>query len=134
MPSRIVAVTILTSFDATTIPPGFEQPFHAVLVALKLLAMAEGAGAAGIVCAAPELPALRQMHGKPFFAVTPGIRPAGAAAQDQKRVATVTEAVRAGASVLVLGRAVTSAADPRAALERARAECLAAALAEPAQP
>jgi orotidine-5'-phosphate decarboxylase len=125
-PTRVVAVTVLTSLDAATMPPGFERPFDTFQVALALLELAEAAGAAGIVCAVPELPLLRKRHGTPFLAVTPGIRPAGADAQDQKRVATVAEAVRAGASVLVLGRAITAAADPRAALEAARAECLTA--------
>ncbi len=64
---------------------------------------------------------------KPFYAVTPGIRPAGGATQDQARVATVADAVRLGSSLIVLGRAITGAADPHAALEAARAERDAAA-------
>ena len=80
------------------------------------------AGAAGIVCAAPDLKRLREALGPNFYAVTPGIRMSGGETHDQKRVATVEGAVRDGASLLVLGRAVTAAAEPRVALEAARAE------------
>ena len=120
--AKVIAVTILTSLSASTMPPGFQVPFHTILVAPKLLAMAESAGAHGIVCAATDLFAIRSVHPQPFFAVTPGIRPAGGATHDQQRVTTVAEAVRMGSSMLVLGRAVTGAADPAAALAAARAE------------
>ncbi len=120
--TKIVAVTILTSLNAYNTPPGFKSPLHVAPVAAELLGLATRAGAHGIVCSAEELPWIRQMHGKPFYAVTPGIRMAGGAANDQKRVTTVTEAVRAGAGLLVIGRAVTQAAAPRAALEAARRE------------
>ena len=120
--TKVIAVTILTSLSPSTMPPGFQIPFHTILVAPQLLAMAESAGAHGIVCAATDLFAIRSVHPQPFFAVTPGIRPAGGAAHDQQRVTTVAEAVRLGSSMLVLGRAVTAAADPAAALAAARAE------------
>ncbi|MFI5372532.1 MAG: orotidine-5'-phosphate decarboxylase, partial [Candidatus Eisenbacteria bacterium] len=120
--TRIVAVTLLTSLDPDGLPPGFARPFDAAGVIAGLLAMAEGAGAAGIVCAAPDLAAVRARHGRRFFAVTPGIRPAGGDTHDQTRVSTITSAVRQGSSLLVLGRAVTAASDPRAALEAARLE------------
>jgi orotidine-5'-phosphate decarboxylase len=61
-------------------------------------------------------------HEGPFLAVTPGIRTSGAGSDDQKRVTTIAEAVRAGSGLLVLGRAVTGARDPREALEAARRE------------
>jgi len=83
---------------------------------LEIAELVEAAGGHGIVCSASELTFIRQYLGRPVFAVTPGIRPRGAPTQDQARVTTVEEAVRAGSSLLVLGRAVTSAADPRAAL------------------
>jgi len=120
--TRVVAVTILTSLDAYTMPPGFQVPFHLGLVTPQLLDMAESAGASGIVCAASDLPGIRQMHPAGFFAVTPGIRPAGGASNDQRRVTTVADAVRLGSSMLVLGRAITAAHDPAAALAAARAE------------
>jgi orotidine-5'-phosphate decarboxylase len=120
--TRVIAVTVLTSIDAANAPPGFASPFEPARAASRLLELAEGAGARGIVCAVADLASLRRGHPAPFFAVTPGIRPAGAAAHDQKRVATLAEAVRAGAGLAVLGRAITAAPDPRAALEAARAE------------
>jgi orotidine-5'-phosphate decarboxylase len=120
--TRVVAVTVLTSLDPAAMPPGFASPFAMADVQAELLAMSLRAGAAGIVCSPADLPELRRRHPAPFYSVTPGIRPAGESAQDQKRVATVAEAVTAGASLLVLGRAVTAAADPRAALQRAREE------------
>lgn len=121
--AQVVAVTLLTSLDPATLPPGFGRPFDAPRVIAELLAMAEGAGARGIVCSAADLEGVRAVRGaKPFYAVTPGIRPAGAATQDQARVATVADAVRLGSSLIVLGRAITGAGDPRAALAAARAE------------
>lgn len=121
--TRVVAVTLLTSLDPAAMPPGFARPFDLSGTIAGLLETAERAGALGIVCSAADLAPLRERRaGRAFYAVTPGIRPAGGESHDQKRVATITEAVRGGASLLVLGRAVTAAADPRAALEAARAE------------
>ena len=120
--TRVVAVTVLTSLDPAAMPPGFAQPFDLHAVAAALTAEAERAGALGVVCSAADLAGVRARLGRAFFAVTPGIRPAGADANDQKRVATVESAVRDGASLLVLGRAITAAADPAAALVAARTE------------
>lgn len=121
--TRVVAVTLLTSLDPDDLPPGFERPADLARVVGDLLDLALEAGAAGIVCSAADLPALAARgRRRPFLAVTPGIRPAGGERHDQARVATVAEAVRAGAGVLVLGRAVTAAPDPRAALVAVRAE------------
>src|SRR4030067_109630 len=96
------AVTILPSLDAFNLPPGFETPFFIDLVAARLLRMSLGAGAKGIVCAAPDLSPPRALHPAPFYAVTPGIRPAGTPAHDQLRVATVAAAVRVRAGLLGL--------------------------------
>jgi len=120
--TRVVAVTILTSHDPARMPPGFAMPFDLAATATALTRAALDAGAAGIVCAAPDLKRVREELGPEFYAVTPGIRMSGGETHDQKRVATVEGAVRDGASLLVLGRAVTAAADPRAALYAARAE------------
>ena len=76
----------------------------------------------GVVCAASDLPVVRGCCGRDFFTVVPGIRPAGSPAADQRRVATPREAVRAGADLLVVGRPVTGAPDPVAALEAIAAE------------
>jgi orotidine-5'-phosphate decarboxylase len=120
--TRVVAVTILTSLDPAAMPPGFARPFELAATAAALTDVAERAGAHGIVCAAADLATLRTALGRPFFAVTPGIRPAGGDRHDQKRVATIDGAVRDGASLLVLGRAITAAPDPAAALLAAREE------------
>ncbi len=120
--TQVIAVTVLTSLDPERMPPGFARPFDLALHAAGLTRMALDAGAHGIVCAAPDLPALRDAIGRPFYAITPGIRMAGGATHDQKRVATVKSATQAGASLLVLGRAVTEAANPREALLAVRAE------------
>ena len=120
--TRVVAVTLLTSHDPERLPPGFARPFALHAMAAEQLDMAERAGAAGIVCSAVDLSGIRAHHPLPFFAVTPGIRPASAVRDDQQRVTTVSEAVRLGASLVVLGRAVTTAPDPAAALAEARAE------------
>jgi orotidine-5'-phosphate decarboxylase len=119
-------VTLLTSLDEQDPPPGFRRPLAVAQVAAEMLALAEQAGARGIVCSARDLPELRRLHGRPFYAVTPGIRPAGGERHDQRRVATVSEAVRWGSSLLVMGRAITAASDPHAALVAARGECRAA--------
>jgi orotidine-5'-phosphate decarboxylase len=123
--TKVVGVTVLTSLDGFSIPPGFAQPFIPGMVIAQLALLVESAGGHGIVCAASDLPAVHQLLGRRVFAVTPGIRPAGAPKQDQARVTTVSEAVRLGSSLLVLGRAITSAPDPRKALESARSELLA---------
>ncbi|HXJ69766.1 MAG TPA: orotidine-5'-phosphate decarboxylase [Verrucomicrobiae bacterium] len=120
--TRVVAVTLLTSLDPAAMPPGFVKPFDLHAVAAALTDEAERAGALGVVCSPADLSGVRAKLGREFYAVTPGIRPAGADAHDQKRVATVASAVRDGASLLVLGRAITGAADPAAALAAARAE------------
>ncbi len=120
--TRVVAVTVLTSLDPSAMPPGFARPFDLHAVAAALTDEAERAGALGVVCSAADLAGVRARLGREFYAVTPGIRPAGAEAHDQMRVATVEAAVRGGASLLVLGRAITAAADPGAALVAAREE------------
>jgi len=120
--TRVVAVTLLTSLDPAAMPPGFARPFELHSVAAELTSLAERAGALGVVCSPADLRGIRERLGRDFYAVTPGIRPAGAESQDQKRVATVESAVRDGASLLVLGRAITAAPDPALALAAAREE------------
>ena len=120
--TKVVAVTLLTSLDPAAMPPGFTQPFDLLAIAAALTDMSENAGALGVVCSAADVSGLRERLGRDFYAVTPGIRMAGGESHDQKRVATVESAVRGGASLLVLGRAVTAAADIRGALLAARAE------------
>jgi orotidine-5'-phosphate decarboxylase len=73
------------------------------------------AGAPGLVCAPPDLPAVRDAVGASVLLVTPGVRPAGASSDDQARVATPTAAIADGADLLVIGRPITRAIDPVAA-------------------
>ena len=130
-PTRVVAVTLLTSLDPADLPPGFSRPFPLADVQAGMLAIAESAGALGIVCSANDLAGIRERHPEPFYAVTPGIRPRGGAAHDQVRVTAIADAVAMGARMLVLGRAITAAADPRAALDSALREAAEAARTPP---
>ena len=94
------------------------QPGPVAAQALRLAELAMAAGLDGVVCSAHEVAALRDRLGRKALLVVPGVRPAWAEAGDQRRIATPTDALAAGADILVIGRPVTRAADPRAALNR----------------
>ena len=112
----LIAVTVLTSLaDADLASVGFTG--SAAVNAERLARLAAASGMDGVVCSAEEAPQLRRATGAGFVLVTPGIRMAADARADQSRVATPAEAVRRGADYLVIGRPVTGAADPAAALE-----------------
>jgi len=117
----LLAITVLTSLDDADLDavgqrgPSGEQ-------ALRLAMLAREAGIDGVVCSAHEISRLRKEVGPGFKLVVPGIRPEWAAAGDQKRVMTPSEAVGLGADHLVIGRPITQAADPKAALSRILAE------------
>jgi len=112
----LIAVTVLTSLSASDLASiGVDAtPEQHVL---RLARLAHSQGLDGVVCSAQEAHALRRAIGAGFKLVTPGIRPAGAAAQDQARVMTPRDALAAGADYLVVGRPITAAADPVAALD-----------------
>jgi orotidine-5'-phosphate decarboxylase len=111
----LIAVTVLTSLgDADLRETGHSEPAYAL--ALRLATLARDCKLDGVVCSALEAPALRQALGPQFKLVTPGIRPAGASPDDQARVVTPEAAVANGADYLVVGRPVTQAEDPVAAL------------------
>jgi len=122
---RLTAVTILTSLDAAGLREvGIEDtPARA---ASRLAGLAQASGVDGVVCSAQEAAVLRRQCGAGFLLVTPGIRSADPgdadALDDQKRIASARSAVDAGADYLVIGRPVTRAADPLAALRRIHAE------------
>lgn len=112
---RLIAVTVLTSLGTEDLvelglagSPGD--------IVLRLAALAEAAGLDGVVCSPWEIAELRLEWGQDFLLVTPGIRPAAAGHGDQRRVMTPAEAIAAGSSYLVIGRPITAAKDPMAAL------------------
>jgi orotidine-5'-phosphate decarboxylase len=111
---RILAVTVLTSWDQEALRlHGIEGSVEDAV--LRRAEMALEAGADGLIASGREAPLLREHFGDDPIIVTPGIRPAGAAPGDQKRVLTPAEAVRSGATHLVIGRPISQAADPKAA-------------------
>ncbi len=121
----LIAVTVLTSMS--------EQDLAEVGVSrgldkqvMHLAALTRQAGLDGVVCSAKEAALLAAEFGKDFCLVTPGIRPATAQLDDQKRVMTPSEAIHAGSHYLVIGRPITKAEDPMAALEKINADVAAA--------
>ena len=125
---RILAVTVLTSYDDADLEAAGYALGVSSLVARRA-AQAREIGVDGLVCSAEEAAALRSLVGTSMALVTPGIRPAGAEAGDQKRVMTPSRAIAAGADYLVVGRPIVAAADPKAAAEAIVAEIAAAATA-----
>ncbi len=117
----LLGVTVLTSMDeADLIDAGYEYDPHTLVLRRAEQALAAGMG--GIVCSADEAAAVRRVVGPDLAVVTPGIRPAGADHGDQKRVMTPADAIRAGASHLVVARPIVKAPDRRAAAEAILAE------------
>ena len=112
--TKVVAVTVLTSLDGNDLASiGVRSDSHEQVE--RLATLAREAGLDGIVCSGNEVAAARKNWKDGFF-VVPGIRPANSSIGDQKRVMTPREAIDAGASILVVGRPVTSAEDPGMAL------------------
>jgi len=113
---QILAVTVLTSYDDADLAAAGYAGTVAALVA-KRAAQARDLGVDGLVCSAAEAATVRGIVGTKLKLVTPGIRPAGADAGDQKRIMTPAAGIAAGADYLVVGRPVTAAPDPKAAAE-----------------
>ena len=111
--TKLLAVTALTSLG----PDDLDAVGLARDAVPRLARLAVAAGADGVVCAPQEVSALRASLGPELLLVVPGIRPAGAAPDDQRRTATPAEAIRAGASILVIGRPLRDASDPAAAAD-----------------
>lgn len=122
---RLLAVTVLTSMDdAQLAATGISgSPAEQVL---RLARMAQANGIDGLVCSAEEVQTLRHELGPEAYLVTPGIRSVGTETGDQKRVATPTAAIRAGASTLVVGRPITQAPNPAQAAQAILEEIAAA--------
>ncbi|WP_323844650.1 orotidine-5'-phosphate decarboxylase [Microbulbifer magnicolonia] len=117
----LIGVTVLTSTAPEELSAvGVSRPLEEQVAALA--ALAQDCGLDGVVCSAREAQVLRQQCGANFALVTPGIRPAGAAADDQRRIVTPAQALAWGADYLVIGRPITAAADPMQALQQILAE------------
>lgn len=117
----LIAVTILTSStEATLRAVGIDRPVTEMVPRLAVLA--KEAGLDGVVASPQEVGLIRQACGDDFAIVTPGVRPADASVDDQKRVMTPAEAIRAGADYLVIGRPISAAPDPAAAAAAILAE------------
>ena len=113
---RLLGVTVLTSLDRADLEATGVKADPSEQV-LRLAALARESGLDGVICSPLEIAALRKACGRDFVLMVPGIRPAGTASGDQKRVMTPGEAVRLGASHLVIGRPITEAADPASAAD-----------------
>lgn len=117
----LIGVTVLTSMDEAGLREiGVDRSAREQV--LHLAGLAQQSGLDGVVCSAQEAAELRARLGAGFALVTPGIRPAGADAGDQSRIMTPARAILAGADYLVIGRPITQAADPLAALRSIQAE------------
>ena len=120
-PPLLIAVTVLTSMSAEDLGEVGVAGSPADQV-LRLARLTQACKLDGVVCSAQEAGLLRADLGTDFRLVTPGIRPAGADTGDQRRVMTPVEALRAGATDLVIGRPITAAPDPLAALQQIRSD------------
>jgi orotidine-5'-phosphate decarboxylase len=114
---KILAVTVLTCYDDNDLVEAGYAPVTAAELVARRAAQARDLNVDGIVCAATEAERVRSIVGPGRLIVTPGIRPAGADAGDQKRIVTPAEGIRLGANHLVVARPIVKAADPRAAAE-----------------
>lgn len=122
----LVAVTVLTSMaDEDLTAQGIHRSTQEQV--LRLASLAQGCNMDGVVCSAAETTGLRKLLSDDFVLVTPGIRPAGDAAQDQKRIVTPSQAVLSGSSYLVIGRPITQARHPIEKLQQISAEISGAA-------
>ena len=115
--TKLIAVTILTSLSHDDcVTTGHDPELSTADLAMMLAQLTHQAGLDGVVCSPHDLELIRSVLPRDFMTIVPGIRPAGADAQDQKRVASPKAAMAAGADILVIGRAITGAADPVAAV------------------
>jgi orotidine-5'-phosphate decarboxylase len=118
---KLLGVTVLTNLEpADLIEQGIDHPLPDVVK--HRTALAREAGLDGVIASGREAAEIRRDAGSDFLIVTPGVRPAGSAAQDQARAVTPEQAIKAGADYLVVGRPITRAADPRKAADAVVAE------------
>jgi len=115
---KLIAVTVLTSIDARSLAFDLKIPLELSDYALQMALLSQQAGLAGSVCSPQEAELLRRCCSDTWLLVCPGVRPSWARSGDQRRVMTPGEAIAAGADFLVIGRPITQADDPGAALQR----------------
>lgn len=123
----LIAVTVLTSMTAEDLT-GIGIPNSPEAQVSRLAKLARNCGLDGVVCSAQEAPRLKKEQGAEFQLITPGIRPLTADKGDQQRIMTPTDALKAGSDYLVIGRPITQAEDPLAALEAIHAEVVSGSL------
>lgn len=116
--AKLIAVTMLTSTTEGVMQKNLRIQGPLLETVKAYAQMSAEQGLDGVVCSAQEALAIKSVCGKDFLCVTPGIRPKGSEAHDQKRLMTPLQALQNGADYLVVGRALTQASDPRAALEQ----------------
>ena len=114
---KLLGVTVLTSMDHADLAAVGQKNDPAEQVT-RLARLAQTSGLDGVICSPAEIGALRQVCGRDFILMVPGIRPAGQVCQDQKRVMTPREAMDAGATYLVIGRPITESDHPADAVRR----------------
>ncbi|HHP7230712.1 MAG TPA: orotidine-5'-phosphate decarboxylase [Xenococcaceae cyanobacterium] len=112
-PPKILAITLLTSIDHRSLNFDLKIPLELPEYVLKMALLAQEAGIDGAVCSPQEVSQLRRICGQDFLLVCPGIRPSWSVSEDQKRITTPTQAIKAGADYLVIGRPITAAANPK---------------------
>lgn len=122
-PPLVLAVTLLTSIDPQTLAVELKIPLDSNSYALQMALLARDSGLRGVVCSPQEASQLRRFLPADFVLVCPGVRPTWADSQDQRRTMTPAQAFNAGATLLVIGRPITAAADPAAAFARICEEC-----------
>lgn len=113
--TKLIGVTLLTSIDQEIMNRQLRIQGSLEECVLHYAAMAKTAGLHGLVCSPREVGKIKAHLGRDFLAVTPGVRPPGGAAGDQRRMMTPAEAIRAGSDYLVIGRPITASPDPKAA-------------------
>lgn len=117
-PPKLIAITLLTSISSRQLAFELKIPLELPEYALQMALLAKDSGLDGAVCSPQEVEQLRQTCGDDFLLVCPGVRPSWAEAGDQKRSLTPSQAIKAGANYLVIGRPITAAADPQSAWHR----------------
>ncbi len=117
-PPKLLAITLLTSIDSRSLAFDLKVPLELPEYALQMAIMAQESGIDGAVCSPQEATKLREVCGKDFLLVCPGIRPSWSVTGDQQRVTTPSQALKAGADYLVIGRPITSADDPQLAWQK----------------